>query len=270
MFTTAFCRLYLDAPRLASVTKRTAVGFLIRCWGFVRSVVLYLNPWVLRSWRRFYSELLVPGDMAIDVGAHVGTRARAMHAVGTRVIALEPQRPFSTFLRRTVSRSIVVIEAAAGRSESHAQMAVSSRHPTVSSLHDAFVSWAPTATGFEKVRWDRSQKVSVTTLDAVIAHYGTPRYIKIDVEGFEIEVLAGVSTAVELVSVEFLPAMPHLSRAVIDRLTEMGEYRFNPVVGEKGRFLWEQWQDSATTKKWLAGLPLSGQSGDLFARLTTN
>ncbi len=241
---------------------------LVRGWAFVRSVVVYLNPWVMSSWRRFYGELLAPGDVAIDVGAHVGTRARAMRAVGATVIALEPQRPFSTFLRRTLPKNIVVIEAAAGRSESTAYMAVSSRHPTVSSLHDDFVSSAPAAAGFERVRWDGRQEVSVTTLDAVIAHHGTPRYIKIDVEGFEAEVLAGVSGTVELISVEFLPVMSHLSLAVIDRLIEMGDYRFNPVVGETGRFLWGEWRDSAATKKWLEDLPASSKSGDLFARLT--
>ena len=239
----------------------------MRGWGFVRSVVVYLNPWVMSSWRRFYGELLAPGDVAIDVGAHVGTRTRAMRSVGATVVALEPQRPFSTFLRRTLPKNIVVIEAAAGPSESTAYMAVSSRHPTVSSLHDDFVSSAPTAAGFERVRWDGSQQVSVTTLDAVIARHGTPRYIKIDVEGFEAEVLAGVSCAVELISVEFLPAMSHLSLAVIDRLIEMGDYRFNPVVGETGRFLWDEWRDSEGTKKWLEDLPASSKSGDLFARL---
>jgi FkbM family methyltransferase len=240
---------------------------LQRAYGFLRSLIIYLNPVTLRAWRRFYATLLNPGDLVIDVGAHMGTRALAMRAVGATVIALEPQKPFSTFLQRTMPRDIVVIEAAAGRSESTAEMAVSSRHPTVSSLRPDFVSGAASAEGFEQVRWNDTQEVAVVTLDSVISRYGTPRYIKIDVEGFEEEVLGGLSTAVEILSVEYLPGFPQLSLAVLERVVELGDYRFNPVAGESGQFLWDEWLDAPATAAWLASLPASGSSGDLFARL---
>jgi len=146
-------------------------------------------------------------------------------------------------------------------------MAVSSRHPTVSSLRGDFVEGARDAPGFGHVKWDRRQRVRMVTLDGLIAQYGRPRYIKIDVEGFEIDVLAGLSQPVPLISVEFLPGFPHLTHAVIDRLTELGEYRFNPVQGETGGFLWRDWRDAAAAREWLDGLQADASSGDLFARL---
>jgi hypothetical protein len=87
------------------------------------------------------------------------------------------------------------------------------------------------------------------------------------VEGFEEEVLAGLSSAVELISVEFLPGFPQLSLVLVDRLMELGDYRFTPVVGETGRFLWHEWQDATATKRWLRSLAPESDSGDLFARL---
>lgn len=235
--------------------------------GLLRSIVIYHNPVRVVPLRRFYRDLLRPGDLVFDVGAHVGTRARAMRAAGARVVALEPQVPFSTFLRRTLPRDIRLVEAAAGGAETMAEMAVSSLHPTVSSLKSGFAETAGAAPGFDHVRWDSVQKVQVTTLDRLIREEGLPRYIKIDVEGFELEVLSGLSQPVEMVSVEYLPGLPDLSLSVIARLEELGDYRFNPVSGESGRFLWDEWRDAAATRCWLKGLPADGRSGDLYARL---
>lgn len=240
----------------------------MRHWlGFLRSLVIYHNPAMMRAWRRFYSDLLEPQDLAFDVGAHIGNRSRALRAAGARVVAIEPQQPFAGFLRRTLPRDITLIEAAVGGTETEAEMAISSRHPTVSSLRTEFVSGAAEAPGFEHVRWDRTQRVRMVTLDGLIARFGLPRYVKIDVEGYEAEVLAGLSQPVAILSVEFLPGFPQLTHAVIDRLAELGDYRFNPVQGETGGFLWPEWRDGAAVKAWLGTLPADATSGDLFARL---
>lgn len=235
--------------------------------GLLRSLAIYYHPARLAEMRRFYRGLLAPGDLAFDIGAHVGNRSRAMRAAGARVVALEPQPVFASFLRASLPRDITLHEAAAGPVESEAEMALSSRHPTVSSLSARFPEEAAARPGFGHVRWDRRQRVRVTTLDRLIAQAGVPRYIKIDVEGFEIEVLAGLSVPVEIISAEYLPGFPALSHAVIDRLCALGPYRFNVVVGEAAGFLWPDWRGAEALRAWLAGLPADATSGDIFARL---
>lgn len=240
----------------------------MRRWlGLARSLAIYHNPATVRAWRRFYRQILRPGDLVFDVGAHVGTRTRAMRRAGARVVALEPQALFARYLRLTLPRDVVLIEAAAGGAETLAEMAVSSRHPTVSSLQTAFVAGAQAAPGFGHVDWDRTETVRMVTLDGLIARHGRPAYVKIDVEGFEIDVLAGLSQPVPMISVEYLPGFAELTRAVIARLEALGPYRFNPVVGERSGFLWPDWRDGAAVRDWLAGLPADAPSGDLFARL---
>lgn len=234
--------------------------------GFGRSLVVYNNPISRRAWRLFYEDLLSPGDVAFDIGAHVGTRARAMRAVGARVVAVEPQDPFTRYLRRTLPKDIEVVAAAVGSRAGEREMAVSHRHPTVSSLQTEFVSKASSSPGFEKVQWNDSQSVQVVTMDELIARYGRPDYVKIDVEGFESDVLDGMSEPVALLSTEYLPGFASLTHQVIDRLVALGDYFFNPVSGETGRFLWPEWRDSHATRQWLDSLTAEGRSGDLFAR----
>ncbi|WP_265499789.1 FkbM family methyltransferase [Paracoccus beibuensis] len=242
----------------------------LRTWlGLIRSLAIYYNPVRQRQLRTFYRGLLSPGQLAFDIGAHVGSRARAMRSAGARVVACEPQEPFAGFLQRSLPRDIVLVQKAVGQSETVAEMAVSSLHPTVSSLSASFAADAAEAPGFGHVRWDRRQRVQVTTLDRLIAEHGLPDLVKIDVEGFELDVLAGLSQPLPLVSVEYLPGLPERSLAVIDRLTRLGDYRFNPVAGEDARFLWPDWRDAGAVRAWLRSLPRDGMSGDLYARVVS-
>lgn len=235
--------------------------------GLMRSLAIYYNPLRRNRMREFYAGLLGPGDLAFDIGAHVGSRTRALRAAGARVVACEPQHPFAGFLRRSLPRDIVLIEQAVGPSETVAHMAVSSLHPTVSSLSTSFATEAADAPGFGHVRWDRSQEVRVTTLDRLIATHGLPDFVKIDVEGFELDVLAGLSQPLPMLSVEYLSGFRDRTLAVIDRLEQLGRYRFNPVLGEDVQFEWAEWRDADAARQWLAGLAADGGSGDLYARL---
>jgi FkbM family methyltransferase len=246
----------MDTPRL---TLPAAMGLL-------RSLAVYFNPLRTRSLRRFYRDLLRPGDLVFDVGAHVGTRARAMHACGACVIAFEPQPVFARFLRRTLPQGIVLEETALGPEERLAEMAVSSLHPTVSSLRMALTQEAAAMPGFEHVRWDGRADVRMTSLDRMIARHGVPRYIKIDVEGFETEVMSGLSQPVDLISFEYLPGLPQVSREVVARIDRLGPCEFNAVRGESGRFDWPEWRPAAEVDAWLAGLSPNSGSGDLYAR----
>lgn len=239
--------------------------------GLLRSLVIYYaRPWRRRALRRFYAGMIRPGDLVFDIGAHVGNRTRTLHALGARVVAVEPQPLFVHFLRRTLPRErVTLVPEAVGARGGRATLNVSRRHPTVSSLSGDWIAHVSTTPGFRHVHWDRSLEVPVTTLDTLIAHHGSPAFVKIDVEGMEADILAGLNQPLPLLSVEYVPAAMTVAQRCIDRLSALGPYEFNRVEGETHAFTWPRWRDPAGTLHALAGLDSGARSGDLYARLHT-
>ncbi|WP_181704258.1 FkbM family methyltransferase [Chthonobacter albigriseus] len=236
--------------------------------GLGRSLAIYYGrPWKSAELRRFTRELVGPGDLAFDIGAHVGNRSRALVAAGARVVALEPQPLFRAVLRRLLPPGTVILPEAVGSREGRMTLNVSRRHPTVSTLSTGWIAEVSADAGFRKVAWDRAIEVDVTTLDRLIERYGRPRFIKIDVEGLEPEILAGLSQPVPMVAFEYLPAALHGAEACIARLQQLGDYVFNRVEGERHRFLHDDWMAGAAMLRVLHEAAGNGRSGDVYARL---
>src|SRR5262245_22361744 len=185
-----------------------------RALGLARSLGIYHGiPGRQRRFRRLYQEFVRHGDLVFDVGAHVGNRARAFAALGCRVIAVEPQPDFVSVLRLLFGRSphIVIVHAAVGAEPGKATLCISERTPTVTTLGATWRDARAQDPDFERVRWNRSVEVELTTADALIAQFGRPAFVKIDVEGSEPAVFAGLSEAVPALSFEYLPrALDHV------------------------------------------------------------
>ncbi|MCL4182973.1 MAG: FkbM family methyltransferase [Burkholderiaceae bacterium] len=239
--------------------------------GLARSLAIYhAVPGRVGRLRRLYAPFVPAGGLCFDVGAHAGNRVRCFRALGARVVAVEPQREFARLLRWMFGRdpSVVVVEAALGAARGLATLHVSARTPTVSTLSPAWLERVRAEPSFRDVRWEPGPSVVVRTLDDLIAHYGLPDFVKIDVEGMEEQVLAGLSQPVAALSFEYLGITPDLAAACVDRLASLGDYRFNWSPGESMRLAGADWLDAARMRERLPAICARGGSGDIYACLS--
>ena len=241
-----------------------------RWLGLVRSLIIYWRPGRQRGLQELYRPFVGVGDLAFDVGAHLGDRTAAFRKLGARVVALEPQPAVRRWLVLLVGRSrdVSVRAEAVGRAVGTARLAVSRRTPSMSSLAE---DWPTTLADrnpvFSGVRWEDSVTVPVTTLDALIEEYGLPRFCKIDVEGYEAEVLAGLSHRIPALSVEFVAGALDVAEACVRRLEALSGYEFNAVEGEERAFMSKRWLAADEMVAWLRVGGGDVSSGDVYARL---
>jgi FkbM family methyltransferase len=148
-----------------------------------------------RRLSRHVAALLRPGDVAFDVGSHLGyfgiLMATVVGADGT-VVCFDPDLGLLEALASNVARNRDLIPAGV----KVAQLAVGPRRGKMSF-----------ETGGHSTRGRLSEhgdvEVEVVTLDDAVERFGAPRFVKVDVEGGELDVLLGGSALVESGSTSF-------------------------------------------------------------------
>lgn len=241
-----------------------------RAWGVVRSLGMYRAiPGRKARMKRLYGEFLGPDDLGFDIGAHVGSRVRAWRALGARVIAVEPQPDCVRMLRLLHGRDpgVTLVPDAVGATIGRATMHVSRATPTVSSLSTGWIDEVSEDHRFGGVHWDEDITVAVTTLDALIAEYGVPAFCKIDVEGFEVEALRGLSRPLRALSFEYLPAAHDQAMTALDLVVSLADYEFNYSPIETMQWALPSWTDPTGLAQHLDSIRGLGRSGDVYARL---
>jgi FkbM family methyltransferase len=176
---------------------------------------------------------LRPNMLVFDVGANLGNYANIFRQRGARVIAIEPQPFCYRFLnlRFLFIPLVRVIPAGAGSKPGNISMTSSTAH-TLSSMNREWIQKVNESKRFQgsQAKWNKTINVPVVTLDSLVEKYGKPDYIKIDVEGFEVQVLQGLSQAVPSISFEFtLPELKVDCIQCIDRLESLGNYNFKSI-----------------------------------------
>ena len=129
-----------------------------------------------------------------DIGANTGQYADVNAKKYDKVILVEANPALCKVLKTKFRHPKYIIENVLVSKDSSAEFYVSSTANTIST---AAVRWVTDSrfTGHQK--WGRSpEPIPCMSLDALIAKHGTPAYIKIDVEGYEYNVLQSLTGVV--------------------------------------------------------------------------
>lgn len=202
----------------------------------------------------FYREFVRPGDLAFDVGAHVGDRTALLLRAGARVVAVEPHPKLQEKLERAFrdDERVTLVAEAVGAEAGSAELRWPEGGLALASMSNEWIDRVR-GSGRFGADWSDHVIVPVTTLDALVDRYGTASFCKIDVEGYEEAAIRGLSRPIPSISIEFTPEYLDSTNRALAMLEELGDYRFNYAVGESL---------SLVEPRWL-------QRGELLSRLRT-
>ena len=171
----------------------------------------------------FYSQFVSPNDLCFDVGANIGNRITPILNLGAKVVAIEPQKNCYGYLRYKFGEKIEIVTKGLGESESIKDFYISDE-TTISSFSESWID-SVKQSRFKNSEWNKVEKIEMTTLDILIEQYGVPVFIKIDVEGYELNVLKGLTKPVKMISFEY--TVPEQIDKAIDCITQINKYNSN-------------------------------------------
>lgn len=218
-----------------------------------------------KNMRALYTPFVSAGDLVFDIGANRGTYAQIFLGLGARVVSVEPNDLCCAELRRIAKSfgGLIVVEKAVGEKIGTATFHVC-EDSTISTLSEQWFRTAQTSSYHQAARWVGERKVEVTTLDQLAEQYGVPKFIKVDVEGLDDEVLRGMSFAPPALSFEFNTTIINVALACLEIPRIRDNYDFNIDCGLDPHFQLPRWVCADEVKDLL--LQQTCESGDVVAR----
>jgi FkbM family methyltransferase len=199
----------------------------------------------------FYRPFISKGDICFDIGANVGQKTEIFLKLGAKVVAVEPQHSCFNFLKGIYKKNgnVTLINAALGATVGKQEMMICEAN-AMSSLSPDWVLKAKEI--WKDHEWNDKEIVQVETLDRLISRFGLPHFIKIDVEGFEIDVIKGLNKKVPFICFELTPITARRLKDAYDHLSKYGEISFNLAKGEPINFVFKEWVKWEEASKYVA------------------
>ena len=187
-------------------------------------------------------KLINKGDLYFDIGAHLGEKSKPFIEKKIRTIMVEPLPVCVKTLKRLYSKNSIVkiIPKGLGSKNTKKILSINKQMPTVSTFAKHWKSGR-----FSNLTWSEKTQIQITTLDALIKKFGDPQYIKIDVEGYELNVLKGLSKKSGIISFEITSEFFSDAIKCLKHLKKLSYNSFTFSIGEQKKFF-SDWSDYKT------------------------
>jgi FkbM family methyltransferase len=209
---------------------------------------------------QFYSTIIQTNSIIFDVGANIGKRTKIFLKFNGKVVAVEPQKQCVDILTKAFGKKAIIISKALAQNEGISVLHIDAS-TTLSSMSGDWIQRVKDSGRFKEHNWGEEEKVATTTLDKLIAVYGEPLFIKIDVEGFEFQVVQGLTKPVKFISIENTPERLESTIKCIDYLEHMGRIELNYSYGESMKWAFPKWLSVPEIKNKLEEISRSKEEG---------
>ena len=191
--------------------------------------------------KKLYEQFIKPDSLCFDVGANVGNRTALFLELGAKVVMIEPQKECYEALEKRFP-ALPLIKKGLGEKESTEKLYISDVS-LISSFSKNHVDMMQ-EDRFKGANWDKTVDIEMTTLDNLINQFGVPNFCKIDVEGYEYDVLKGLSQPLKALSLEYI--VPENTQVLVDCLThlnKLGNIKCNFSYGESMQLNLPTWKN---------------------------
>lgn len=217
---------------------------------------------------KFYQGFIREGDLCFDVGANIGRKTDIFLKLGARVVAVEPNPECFKFLEWKYRRrkNVILVPHALDAESGRKEMFVCEAN-ALSSLSPDWIRACREDGRYAEFHWDKKITIETTTLEELIRIYGKPIFCKVDVEGYELNVIKGLQQPIPAVSLELAPESLNQIIACLRRLAELGKIMCNYTGGERAvKFELPQWLSWEKMIEFLLALPKGRVFGELYVQ----
>lgn len=210
--------------------------------------------------KKFYKQLISEGDLCFDIGANLGKKSEIFLALGASVIAFEPQSSCHDVLANIKHKNFSYKPFAVGAKDEEKILQLAN-HVEVATFSNSFIDYFKN----DQLQWNASEIVNVKKLDTLIDTYGVPNFCKIDVEGYEYEILSNLSHNIPLIEFEFTGGFIKETIKIID-LLDKENTQFNYMLNEKPSFQLKNWISGTQIGIIIKNMPIERLHGNIFVK----